>query len=131
MNIRTEHDIDGETVVQLRKSLGLSQSEFWGRIGLSQSAGSVMELTDASRRGGRAGLIQRPYQKLIFLEYVAGISVDASTVESAEKVMALGEIAKSVAAAEKFRAAKKDIGELKRALATTGERIVNVVKRLG
>jgi transcriptional regulator with XRE-family HTH domain len=30
-------------VLQLRKQLGLNQSEFWGRLGISQSGGSRYE----------------------------------------------------------------------------------------
>lgn len=36
-----------EPVRELRHRLGLSQTEFWGRVGLSQAGGSRYELADA------------------------------------------------------------------------------------
>jgi transcriptional regulator with XRE-family HTH domain len=35
-------------VLQLRKQLGLNQSEFWGRLGISQSGGSRYEKENRS-----------------------------------------------------------------------------------
>lgn len=46
--------------VQIRKRLGLSQTEFWGRVGISQTAGSRYE-------GGRN--VPEPVAKLISLAY--------------------------------------------------------------
>ena len=51
----------GETPLQLRERLGFTQSDFWPRVGVTQSAGSRYE------RGGRT--IPPPIQMLIELAY--------------------------------------------------------------
>ncbi|GAB4059271.1 helix-turn-helix domain-containing protein [Uliginosibacterium sediminicola] len=46
MTIKTPHDIKkitGKTMLRLREKLKLNQSDFWGPVGVTQSAGSRYE----------------------------------------------------------------------------------------
>jgi DNA-binding transcriptional regulator YiaG len=52
--------LDGHQVAKLRRALGLSQVEFWTRLGMTQSGGSRYE---------RGQPISRPTQLLIRLVY--------------------------------------------------------------
>lgn len=56
----------------LRKKLGLNQSQFWGKVGLSQSCGSRHESSRES---------SEPIAKLIELVHVKGIDVDRITAD--------------------------------------------------
>lgn len=47
-------------VKQIRNKLGLNQTDFWGRVGITQSTASRYE-------GGRA--IPKPVQKLLVIAY--------------------------------------------------------------
>lgn len=51
----------------LRRNLGLSQGDFWGKIGMCQSGGARCE---------SAGLVTQPVMKLIRLQYIEGVDVD-------------------------------------------------------
>jgi hypothetical protein len=83
-NIVTEQDITGPVCLHLRQSLGMSQTDFWGAVGWTQTAGSRHEL------GKHA--IQRPVRILIYLTYVAKVKVDASTEEGVMALYRLAEL---------------------------------------
>lgn len=53
---------------QLRRSLGLSQGEFWARLGVTQSGGSRYE---------KGRNIPKPTAVLARLIYIDGLDVDA------------------------------------------------------
>ncbi|KDR25934.1 helix-turn-helix domain-containing protein [Caballeronia zhejiangensis] len=83
MVILTEKDITGEAAARLRDTLGLTQTDFWKAVGLTQSGGCRYEK-------GRS--IPRPYRLLIFLVHVAKLDVDSSTPENAASLVRLGEL---------------------------------------
>ena len=56
--------ITGATALALRKRLHLNQSEFWARLGVTQSGGCRYE---------RGRPIPRPVQRLYYLTYICGI----------------------------------------------------------
>ncbi|WP_412479877.1 helix-turn-helix domain-containing protein [Azonexus sp. IMCC34839] len=60
MNKKRKQTISTIDVIQARKSSGLNQSDFWGRIGVTQSGGSRYE-------SGRA--MPKPTQMLFQLVY--------------------------------------------------------------
>ena len=59
--------IDDLDVREIRRKLGLNQSEFWSKIGVTQSGGSRYE----SGRG-----IPRPVQALLRLVHIEQIDID-------------------------------------------------------
>lgn len=67
-NVRTR-TIQFDTAT-LRRQLGLSQTAFWGKLGLGQSGGS---------RSEDEGHVSVPIMKLIRLQYIEGIDVDKSS----------------------------------------------------
>ncbi|QKW95382.1 hypothetical protein QkW1_72 [Ralstonia phage QkW1] len=108
MNMLTELDVTGPSARALRKSLGMKQTEFWNRIGLSQSCGCRYE-----REGSPIPL---PYQRLIFLHYVAGLPVDAGSKESAARLVELGTISKDAEKVARLRAAAAKADSISAAL---------------
>lgn len=56
----TKTQTKAEALVQLRKALGLNQSQFWSRLGITQSSGSRYE-------SGRN--VPKPVQLLVDLVY--------------------------------------------------------------
>lgn len=57
--------ITGAGALRIRSKLGLPQSEFWGRLGITQSGGCRYE-------SGRN--MPRPVKKLFFLTYIAPVA---------------------------------------------------------
>lgn len=55
--------IDSATAVRERNKLGLNQSQFWNKLGVTQSGGSRYE-------GGRK--IPAPVKKLLYVVYLSG-----------------------------------------------------------
>lgn len=104
----TEQDITNESVKALRKSLGLGQAEFWGPIGVKQSASSGYESKTA---------IPKPVRILVVARYVCGIHIDADTAEGVEKTSKLG------AVQQKSIKAKAIAGEVKQDLAKAAKSI--------
>ncbi|HJV52827.1 MAG TPA: hypothetical protein VJ652_15270 [Noviherbaspirillum sp.] len=86
MHIQTEKDITGEVAKQLRLQLGLSQKAFWTPLGITQTAGCRYETNERSK-------IFKPVRMLIFLHYVAGLTIDASTADGAAQIKRLGQLA--------------------------------------
>ena len=69
MQITKPEQIDGKVALALRKSMGESQTEFWGRVGVAYKTGSTYET-------GRFG-VPRPVRILLFLRCVAKVPLDA------------------------------------------------------
>jgi transcriptional regulator with XRE-family HTH domain len=111
MVILTEKDIDGTCARELRVRLGLTQPEFWGAVGLTQSGGCRYE---------KGGSIPRPYRILIFLVHVAGLNIDVSTREGAGATKALAELQKDQSKAAGLPDAIQRIEKAQRALAEAG-----------
>lgn len=83
MDIKTAADISQDALVQLRKGSGLTQKEFWRRLGFTQSAGCRYEKDE--------GKVPPQYVRLlVFAQYVAGIDLDSTTDESASRIIQLG-----------------------------------------
>ncbi|AOJ09626.1 hypothetical protein WS71_20115 [Burkholderia mayonis] len=92
MKIAAECDITPSAAADLRKTLGLTQRQFWGSVGSSQESGHWFE---TGRRKG----IPRPIRILIFLRYIAKLEFDVSTPDAAESVVKVGgEISAKIAA---------------------------------
>ncbi len=81
MHIRSEQDIDSEVAKRLRTELGLTQPQFWERVGVKQSGASHLE------NGGYA--ISKPLRILLFVNYVAGINLDVTTAEGVARILKL------------------------------------------
>lgn len=91
MEIRTEQEIDAPTVKRLRTQAGLTQSAFWTPIGVTQAAGCRYE---------KGNTMPKPIRILVYANYVAGLRLDASTKEGAERLMRLGLLQASDSAQE-------------------------------
>lgn len=81
MGIKTANGVTAKAVRELREDLNMSQSEFWGQFGMTQSGGSRYE-------SGR--VIPKPIRTLIFMKHVARIEIDASTQAGANRLIRLG-----------------------------------------
>lgn len=68
MEIHQFEQIDGEAARRLRHDLGRSQETFWGAVGIRRETGSNYE---------NSGRVPGPVQRLLFMRYVAGISVES------------------------------------------------------
>lgn len=60
-------------VVGLRAQLAMNQTDFWSKLGISQSGGSRTE---------NSGYVSLPVMKLIRLQYLEGIDVDKTSREA-------------------------------------------------
>jgi len=103
-----EQEITNESVKMLRKTLGLGQAEFWGPIGVKQSAASGYESDTA---------IPKPVRILVVARYICGIHIDADTDDGVEKASKLGAIQ------QKSIKAKAIAGEVKQDLAKAAKSI--------
>lgn len=81
MKITTEADIDGKAARWLRTRSGMSQAAFWATIGLKQPTGCHYESGENE--------IPAPARIIIFIKYVAGIDLDASTETGAAELQRL------------------------------------------
>jgi transcriptional regulator with XRE-family HTH domain len=111
MVILTEKDIDGTCARELRKRLDMTQPEFWGAVGLTQSGGCRYE---------KGGSIPRPYRILIFLIHVAGLTIDVTSRDGAGAAKALAELQKDQSAAAGLTDAIQRVQKAQRALAEAG-----------
>lgn len=100
MEIKTAADIDNAAVSYLRKQSGKSQREFWNSVGISQPGGWKYE---------SSGPIPEPVRQLVFAIYVAGIDLDSSTPEGAERVLLIGKQLRTNQLANPAMAEKLDI----------------------
>lgn len=83
MNIKTEQDIDGATAYWLRRRAGLQQRQFWQSVGMTQSTGCRCE---------NGAPISKPVRTLIYAQYVAGLTIDATTERGAAELVRLASI---------------------------------------
>jgi transcriptional regulator with XRE-family HTH domain len=82
MHILSEHDVTGAAARELRKAAGLSQEQFWSRVGVSQASGCRYERQTAE--------IPPPVRILIAAVHVASLNLDASTPQALQRLKALG-----------------------------------------
>lgn len=106
MNITTEAEIDGAAAKKLREEAGLTQREFWNRLGLTQSGGCRYE-------GGQT--IPKTVRILLFAMYVAGIRIDPTTKDGGEELRRLGALQRSIHA-EDAEAIGKTVDEAMKAV---------------
>ena len=106
MEILTESDITSDVALRLRENAKESQTTFWARVGVTQSTGCRYE-------GGAT--IPKPVRMLLYAVYVAGVELDSSTPEGAEKVMRLAQLQASEDAVKKAEAAQEALSHLKAA----------------
>lgn len=96
--IKTEADIDGTFALHVRKKLKLTQHQFWNPVGVSQSAGCRFETV-------RNEKMVAPIRILLFARYVAGLDLDASTMEGVKR---LRKLAQAQRADRKKKTAKQE-----------------------
>jgi hypothetical protein len=101
MIILNEAQIDGPAAKWLRDRAGLSQKAFWGAYGVQQPGGWRYE------RGTRIPFAVR---RLIFIEHVAGLKLDASTDQGAAEILRIGQM---VAAGEHVKQAERLLAAIK------------------
>lgn len=101
MDIAHEGEITGAAVKALRERGRIGQGEFWGAYGISQPGAWRYE-------NGRAP-IPLLVRRLIFINHVAGLKLDASTTEGAAEIR---RIAQLVAAGEHVKQAKRLLSEI-------------------
>lgn len=87
MKIRVDKDINGVTARWLRQREHLSQSVFWGAVGVSQESGSHYE------NGNRP--IPAAVKKQLFTRYEAGIKFDTGTPAGAQALRSFAAMAAS------------------------------------
>lgn len=85
MKIKTEQGITGPVAYEIRTKARLTQRQFWGAIGISQARGSRFESETTQR-------ITKSIRMLVFARYVAGLELDASTAESAARLVRLAQV---------------------------------------
>ncbi len=73
MEIKNEHEFNGESARALRESLGLTQEQFWTPVCVSVARGSAYEI-------GR-NKVSAPVKRLLWLHYVVGIQADMTGIE--------------------------------------------------
>jgi transcriptional regulator with XRE-family HTH domain len=91
MDIKTESDVDGAAAKRLREQMGLSQKAFWAPMGITQSGGCRYE---------NGHPMPKPIRILVFVNYVAGLRLDAGTPDGAGRLMRLALLQASETAAE-------------------------------
>lgn len=79
----TEKHINCETVKALRKQMNLSQTAFWGPVGVLQSVGCRYELDVKIPKSVRILLVAR---------YVAGLNLDTETEQGVSEIAKLAEL---------------------------------------
>lgn len=83
MNFVTENDITPKGIRELRERSGLTQTQFWRSLGCSQPAGSKYEAGAAMPSQTRT---------LLFVRYVVGLHLDASTKAGADELRRLARL---------------------------------------
>lgn len=106
MEIRTETDLNAQSARWLRDRAKEPQHTFWARVGVTQATGCRYE-------GGAT--IPKPVRMLLYAVYVAGVELDSSTPEGAEKVARLAQLQASEDAGKKAEAAQAALSHLKAA----------------
>lgn len=90
MDVKTETEITGAIAKTLREQAGLTQKAFWEPLGITQSAGCRYEAGHP---------VPKPIRILVFVNYVAGLHIDASTAEGTAQLLRLARLQASEAAA--------------------------------
>lgn len=85
--IKTIEQVNGTVALEIRKSLGLTQPEFWGAIGATQSTGTRIEKR-------RPFSMDEPLRTMFFMRYVMGLDFDATTPAGVRKLARLVELQK-------------------------------------
>ena len=80
----TESEMTGPVARDLRMQLGMTQRDFWGPAGVTQSVACRYETGDVA--------IPRSARILLVAHYVAGVKIDAATSEGLEELSRLGSI---------------------------------------
>lgn len=106
MEVKTEADLTGEVVRQIRVELGLSQKIFWGRLGISQSSGCNHE---ASKK------IPKSTRILLFAMYVVGLKIDATTEGGVEELTRLSVLQRLGDTEKVYRSLKDALGNIQSA----------------
>lgn len=107
MEIRTEADLKAGAIRWLRDQAKEPQPVFWARVGITQSTGCRYE------RGMMSP--PKPVRLLLYAVYVAGLDLDSSTIEGAEKVARLGQLQGSEQAKQKAETAQAALQHLQAA----------------
>ena len=106
MEIKTEADICCDAVKQLRAESGETLEKFWGRVGIKRSGGYRYE---------NGTPIPRYVRITLFAIYVAGVEIDASTIDGAEALKQLAALQKSDGAKERAEKMQKALVHIKQA----------------
>lgn len=114
MHVENESFITGQVAKQLRLAHNLSQKEFWGRVGKSQSNGTHYE-------NGRA--IIKPVRILIFANYVLGLKLDMTTPEGIAR-------GKSMLEAQRLHDAQQDLEKARAAAEEKAQQVKAAAKRV-
>ena len=118
----TEDQMTGLQARQLRESLGLSQKEFWGAVGVLQSVGARYETGSA-----HIPRIPRAVRILLVANYIAGLRIDASTQAGVEELVQHAAIQGSVRSARASTAsARSDLDRATKNIQAAKERLANV-----
>lgn len=114
IEIKTASDITGNIAKQLRLERKMSQAEFWGAVGKSQSNGVHHE----KGRDGRSE-IPKSVKTLIFAIYVLGLKIDVSTEEGVERAKFLAKAQERADAEYQVSRADREAKEARQKLART------------
>lgn len=107
----TESEITGPVAREMRVQLGMTQKEFWGPAGVSQSVACRYETCDVA--------IPRSARILLVARHVSGVKIDAATREGVEDLTRLGAIqAKHAQAKAVATSARSDIFKAIKSLET-------------
>ena len=94
----TEQDVTGPIARKLRESAGLTQTAFWGALGVTQSVGCRYEM-DVH--------IPRAVRILLVATYIGGVTIDTGTAEGVAELARLGAIQSGHA---KAKSVARDVG---------------------
>lgn len=111
----TEKDISGSVARALREQLGMTQTAFWGAVGVKQSVGCRYEADMP---------IPLPVRILIVARYVSGVQIDAGTPEGVAELTKLGGVQ------SKFKDATKTAAAVRSALDAAAVQIQRASEKL-
>lgn len=115
----TEKEMTGLAARQLREARGMTQSAFWGPVGVLQSVGARYEQGSAK--------IPRSVRILLVANYVAGLTVDATTEEAVAGLAKLAAIQASFKEVKSSAAsARADLAKASKSIQAASERLAAV-----
>lgn len=88
MDVENEESITGAVTLALRMEAKLTQAKFWAAVGVNQASGCRYE-----RARVKCG-IPRPVRILLFLVYVVGLDIDASSEQGTAYLYKLAQAGK-------------------------------------